>query len=347
MDSIFYKGMDISFLDEIEQGHGRFYETNGQAMDCLDILQHNGVNSIRLRIWNEPPGRYCNLERTLVMAKRIKDRNLHFLLDFHYSDMWADPAKQNKPKAWERLDFKALTQAVFQYTEKVMKALKDQGTLPDMVQIGNEITPGMLWADGRVDGVFDTEQQWEKLTTLVQSGIQAAKAVYPEVNIMIHIDRGGDNEASVKFYDRFVQYGVEFNTIGLSYYSWWHGTLNDLRDNLIDLSERYGKDIVVVETAYPWTLESDNGLSFIVASEEQLHPGYPATVEGQTSYLKDFVEIIRQTPGGRGIGFHYWEPCWIPSKLDWSVGHDNNWSNLTLFDFDGHKLRSLEICKVL
>jgi arabinogalactan endo-1,4-beta-galactosidase len=101
----------------------------------------------------------------------------------------------------------------------------------------------------------------------------------------------------------------------------------------------------VVETAYSWALESDKGLSFIVASEEQLHPGYPATVEGQTSYLKDFVEIIRQTPGGRGIGFHYWETCWIPSKPDWSVGHDNNWSNLTLFDFDGRKLRSLEICK--
>jgi arabinogalactan endo-1,4-beta-galactosidase len=341
---MFMNGMDISFLDEIEQSGGAFLDDD-KEMDCLYILKQNGVNSIRLRIWNAPQGIYCNLEKTLIMAKRIKESGMHFLLDFHYSDMWADPGKQIKPKAWENLDFDELKNAVFEYTQKVMNAMRAQGTLPDMVQIGNEITPGMLWDEGKVEGKLDTDTQWEKFTLLVKFGIEAAKSVHPDVSIMIHIDRGGDNSSSRKFYDRFKQFNVEFDTIGLSFYPWWHGTLDDLRNNLADLAIRYGKDIVVVETAYPWTLHSTEPLSFIVSDEKQLLPGYPASVEGQTQYLQDLIEIIEQTPNGKGKGLHYWEPCWIPSKKEWSVGHANNWSNLTLFDFKGRKLNSLEVFK--
>lgn len=343
--SQFYKGMDVSFLDEIEV-HGGSFSENGTTADCLDILKRNGVNSIRLRIWNEPVGGFCNLERTLLMARRIKEHGLHFLLDFHYSDRWADPANQWKPKAWEELPFDGLKQAVYDYTYEVLSALKGQGSLPDMVQIGNEITPGMLWNEGKVGGEeFDTDEQWTRFAELVKAGIAASKAVDPDIRIMIHIDRGGDNPESRKFYDRFKEQGVEFNTIGLSFYPWWHGTLEDLRNNLNDLAERYDKDIIVVETAYPWTLEKREGLDFIFNSEEQQHAGYPATVEGQAAYLQDFVRIVQETAGGRGIGFHWWEPCWIPSKPEWSVGHGNNWSNLTLFDFEGNMLKSLEVLK--
>lgn len=341
----FIKGMDVSFLDEIEQYGGVFSEGAREA-DCLDIMQGNGVNSIRLRIWNDPSGGFCNLERTLAIAKRIKARNMHFLLDFHYSDKWADPANQWKPEAWEGFDFEEMLVAVYHYTYKVLIALQAQGTLPDMVQIGNEITPGMLWSDGKVDGVeWDTDEQWRKFTDLVKSGIVAAKVVDPTMNIMIHIDRGGDNPSSRKFFDRFIQHGVEFDTIGLSFYPWWHGILEDLRANLMDLAVRYDKDIVVVETAYPWTIEAKKGLDFIVNDKEQLHAGYPATVEGQARYLQDLITIIKETPNGKGTGFYYWEPCWIPSKPEWSVGHANNWSNLTLFDYAGNKLKSLEVLK--
>jgi arabinogalactan endo-1,4-beta-galactosidase len=227
----------------------------------------------------------------------------------------------------------------------VLAALKAQGTLPDMVQIGNEITPGMLWDDGRVGGDFDKDEQWVKFAELVKAGIAGAKAVDPDIRIMLHIDRGGDNPACVKFFDRFGREGVEFDTIGLSFYPWWHGTLEDLRLNLNDLAVRYGKDIVVVETAYPWTLQKREDLSFIVNSEEQLHEGYPASVIGQGKYLRDFISIIQDVPQGRGVGFHYWEPCWTPSKPSWSVGHGNNWSNLTMFDFDGRKLSSFGALK--
>lgn len=337
----FIHGMDVSFLDEIEQSGGIYYEGE-ESKDCLEILQYSGVKSIRLRIWNDPSGGFCNLDRTLRMAKRIKALGMHFLLDFHYSDKWADPANQWKPRHWKSLEFDGLKEAVYKYTYDVLYALKMQGTSPNMVQIGNEITPGMLWEEGRVDGEFDTDTQWDQFTQLVKSGIAGAKAVDDALNIMIHIDRGADLEASQKFYDRCAQFEVEFETIGLSYYPWWHGTLEDLHQNLKNLSLRYDKDIIVVETAYPWTLEARDGFPLIVEREEQLHEGYAATVEGQTKYLEDLIHIIGQTPNERGIGYYWWEPAWIPSKGDWSVGHPNNWSNLTLFDYEGRKLGTLK-----
>lgn len=339
MEKPFIKGMDVSFLDEIET-FGGTYEENGVKDDALAILKRSGVNAVRLRIWNEPPGGFCDLKRTLLMAKRIKDLGLFFLLDFHYSDGWADPANQWKPKAWEGLIFADLVQAVHDYTLDVLTALKRQGTLPDMVQIGNEITPGMLWNDGRVDGEHDTDEQWEKFAALVKSGIRAAKSTNPSMGIMIHIDRGGDAQASLSFFERFEKLGVAFDTIGLSFYPWWHGTLQDLRQTLETLAVRFGKDINVVETAYPWTIDASGGRTYIVDKKEQLLDGYPATVEGQSAYLRDFIEIVRSTPQRRGAGFYWWEPAWIPSKKEWSVGHGNDWSNLTLFDFEGRRLAS-------
>ncbi|CAM3982252.1 arabinogalactan endo-1,4-beta-galactosidase [Paenibacillus alkaliterrae] len=341
MTKTFIKGMDMSFLDEIEMSGGK-YEENGQSADALQIMKNNGVNAIRLRIWNDPVGGFCNLERTLLMAKRIKALDMHFLLDFHYSDKWADPANQWKPKAWEHLSFDVLNDEVFNYTYFVLSELKGQGTLPDMVQIGNEITPGMLWNDGKVDGEFDTEEQWVKFTTLVKSGIVAAKAVAPLINIMIHIDRGGDLAASRRFFEKFAQHGVKYDTIGLSFYPWWHGSLDDLNNNLQELTSTFGKDINVVETAYPWTLDASEGRSCIVDKEEQLHAGYPATVQGQADYLLDLIGIIKKAAGDRGVGFYWWEPAWIPSKEEWSVGHANNWLNLTLFDHEGRVQPALE-----
>lgn len=332
--------MDVSFIDEIESHGGYYYESNGERQDLLTLLKNNGTNAIRLRIWNEPEGRFCNLERTLDIAKRLKQHGLQFLLDFHYSDRWADPANQWKPKAWEGLSYDELLEAVKAYTIHVLKALREHNAIPDMVQIGNEITPGMLWNEGRVDGDYDTQEQWEQFAGLVKAGIQGVKAVDASIPIMIHIDRGGDEEASLKFYDRFQQLKVEFDVIGLSYYPWWHGSLEALRSNLHQLAKRYGKPIYIVESAYPWTLAQPEGMEWIVNKEEQLLPDYPATVSGQQGYFEQLLSIIRDVPNGLGQGFYYWEPAWIPMKSEWSVGHPNNWGNLTLFDFNGQKLES-------
>ncbi|SHN52299.1 arabinogalactan endo-1,4-beta-galactosidase [Paenibacillus sp. ov031] len=345
-EEAFVLGMDVSFMDEIEQHGGTYRDEHGQQADLLTLLKLGDANAIRLRIWNDPVGGFCNLERTVAVAKRIKEQGLQFLLDFHYSDRWADPANQWKPKAWEKLSYEELQREVCTYTADVLRTLKEHDALPDMVQVGNEITPGMLWDEGHVGGEeHDTDEQWERFAGLVKYGIAAVKSVDSEIKIMIHIDRGGDNAESRKFYDRFEALGVEFDIIGLSYYPWWHGTLDALRDNLHDLAERYGKPINVVETAYPWTLEQPEGHEWILNQEELLLPGYPASVEGQTRYLKDLLQIIREVPGGLGAGFYYWEPAWIPSKEEWSVGHPNNWGNLTMFDFKGQKLQSFSALK--
>jgi arabinogalactan endo-1,4-beta-galactosidase len=336
----FVIGMDVSFMDEIESHGGYYYESNGERQDLLTLLKNNGTNAIRLRIWNEPDGGFCNLDRTIEIAKRLKQHNLQFLLDFHYSDGWADPANQWKPKAWAELSYEELLQAVRTYTSFVLEALKEQAVLPNMVQVGNEITPGMLWDDGRVDGDYNTDKQWQQFAGLVKAGIEGVKSVDSSISIMIHIDRGGDEKASRVFYDRFQQLNVEFDVIGLSYYPWWHGPLEALRSNLHHLAVRYGKPIYVVESAYPWTLEQLAGGEWIVNKEEQLLPDFPATPEGQQQYFEQLLSIIRDVPNGLGEGFYYWEPAWIPMKSEWSVGHPNNWGNLTLFDFNGQKLQS-------
>lgn len=344
MNIEFIKGADISFVDEIEAEGGAYYE-NGVQRDVLDILQDSGVNSARLRIWNNPEFDYCNPQKTLMMAKRIKEKGLHFLLDFHYSDYWADPSKQYMPKAWEQLSFEELVQAVEKFTASFIEQLIAQGTAPDMVQVGNEITNGMIWGEGRVDGEHNTPEQWEKLGQLIAAGIRgvqaAAAAGDAAIPVMIHIDRGGDNEGSRYFYDKLVALGIDYDIIGLSYYSWWHGTLEEFSDNMADLAKRYRKPIVVVEVAYPWTMTPPDEQPLIFNKEEWIYPGFPPTVEGQRQWLLELTKRIKAVPDGLGLGFYYWEPCWIPSKPTWSVGHENNWSNLTLFDYKGNKLDSL------
>lgn len=340
----FIKGVDVSFLDEIEDSGGRFY-SDGIEKDCLSILHDHGVNMVRLRIWNAPLGGYCNLERTLAMAKRVVAQGMALMLDFHYSDSWADPGSQTKPRAWVDLDQAELEKAVYAYTKHVMQTLGACGIQTAIVQIGNEITNGMLWDAGRIHHArADEDQNWDDFSGLLRSGIQAVHdGTEPGCDplIMIHIDRGADNSGSRHFFDHMMSYGVPFDLIGLSYYPWWHGTLQAAKANIDDLALRYGKNIVVVETAYPWALHPRDGQGPIVHSKDQLHAGYPASVEGQHQFLLDLMELVRGAADARGIGVVYWEPCWIPIKEKWSVGHANNWDNLTLFDGRGHALRSL------
>ena len=207
-----------------------------------------------------------------------------------------------------------------------------------MVQVGNEITPGMLWDDGRVDGPFDTPEQWAKLARLLEAGASAVRSEAPSAQVMLHIDRGGDNAGARRFFDQMARLGVDYDWIGLSYYPWWHGPLEALKENLDDLALRYGKPILLAETAYPWTLRSTDRVPNIVGSPEQLHPGYPATVEGQGAFLREVTRIVRRTPGGLGRGVVYWEPVYVSTpKTDGSP-----WENLTLFDEEGRALPSLQ-----
>lgn len=269
-------GADISFLPELENRGMKFYDTNGAEKDAIHILKDHGLNYIRLRIFNDPArdsgysprAGFCDLAHTLQMAKRIKAAGMKILLDFHYSDYWADPQKQWMPAVWRGKSIPKLKQALYEYTKMVVQALKDQGTAPDMVQVGNEINHGMVWPAGSVTG-------FDNLAQLFFAGVQGVKAVSPSTSIMLHIALGGQNDESKFFIDNMINRGVQFDVIGLSYYPKWHNSLADLDYNLDDLCRRYNKDVIVVE--YSHVKREVNELSFNVA-------------------------------GGRGKGSCIWEP---------------------------------------
>lgn len=268
-------GADISFLPELEARGVRFQD-KGEQRDAIQILKDHGFNYIRLRIFNDPsadsgysPGKgFCDLEHTKQMARRIKAAGMKFLLDFHYSDYWADPGKQFKPAAWKGLVFATLKDSLYRFTKRVLSELKSQGTLPDMVQIGNEINHGIVWPDGHVNHL-------DSLAQLLKAGTEAVTETDPSIVLMLHVALGGQHDESVFFIDNMLSRGVNFDVIGESYYPKWHGTLDDLGNNLRRLAARYNRDVVVVE---------------------------------YSQLKKEVNEIAFNLPGGRGKGSFIWEP---------------------------------------
>ncbi|MEP6583095.1 MAG: beta-galactosidase GalA [Ginsengibacter sp.] len=259
-------GADISFLPELE-AKGIMFSDKGVQKDAIEILKDHGFNYIRLRLFVDPatdsgysPGKgFCDLAHTLEMAKRIKAAGLKFLLDFHYSDTWADPGKQYKPSAWKSLAFPQLANEVYEYTKKVLLALKKQRTMPDMVQTGNEINHGMIWPDGSI-------QHADNLATLLKAGMTAVKDVDPNIITMVHIALGGQNNESEFFLDNMIKRGVSFDVIGESYYPKWHGTLQDLGSNLSALTKKYNKPVIVAE--YSQLKEEVNKIAFTLPGDD-------------------------------------------------------------------------------
>lgn len=333
----FLDGVDVSFLEQVEAGGGTYRDAAGER-DALEIFRDHGINFVRLRIWHTPPDGACGLGSTLRMARRAKALGLGVLLDIHYSDTWADPGHQSMPAAWVDLEFPDLTRAVHDYTASVVGAMRDDGASPDIVQIGNEITGGFLWEAGRVGGARD--DNWPRLAALLAAGAAGARAGFAPGQtpaILLHVDAGGSNEVCRRFFDHALAEGVPFDLIGVSYYPWWHGSLDDLRANLDDLSERYRKPVLVVETAYPWSLAASDKTHNIVGEASQLAPGYPASVEGQRAFLAAERSIVRGVAGGRGVGMFAWAPDWIPAPAFGSA-----WENVAWFDFDGNALPALD-----
>jgi arabinogalactan endo-1,4-beta-galactosidase len=332
-------GADISSLKKSENMGGIYAYEDGTQADALKILSDHGMNYARIRVWVNSPDGYHGKAQLLEMAKRLKEYGIKLLVDFHYSDSWADPGKQPKPKAWENLDFEGLKKALYDYTFDVCNSLKVQDTPPDMVQIGNEITNGMLWPDGKNDKSFDN------LAALLKEGVRAVKDCSPSTLIMLHVDNGGNNEMYRWWFDNIIGKGVPFDLIGASYYPYWHGTLADLLNNLNDIATRYGKDIILVETAYAFTADDNDDYENIIRTEEQ--PGYPFTPEGQAKMLADIMNVIRAIPNGRGLGVFWWDATWtaVPGN-GWDPAHPaygNNWENQALFDFANRSLPAMNL----
>ncbi len=261
-------GADISFLPQLEE-RGIKFSDNGLQKDAILILKDHGFNYIRLRIFNDPAADsgyspkkgFCDLEHTKQMAKRIKAAGMKFLLDFHYSDTWADPGKQFKPAAWKNLNMMQLAQAVHDFTKEVLVELKKQNTLPDMVQVGNEINHGMLWPDGNSVNI-------DNLAAIIYAGTKAVREVDPKIKLMLHIALGGQNAESIWFLDNMKQRNISFDIIGQSYYPQWHGTITDLQNNLADLTKKYKQDVIVVE--YSEHKKEVNDIAFNLSNKNMI-----------------------------------------------------------------------------
>jgi arabinogalactan endo-1,4-beta-galactosidase len=332
----FLFGGDISMLTKIEALGGVFRE-DGEPDDPLAIFRRNGFNIARLRLFVNPNHQNAvvnDLPYTLALARRVKAARMQFLLDIHYSDTWADPGHQTKPAAWKDLDFDALVKKVHSYTSDVLDACQRNGTPPDMVQIGNEIRPGFLWPDGKLygDSPGSPEERWERFARLLKAGIAAARSAEGSPRVMIHIDKGGKSAATKRFFTGLQEHEVDFDVIGLSYYPWWHGSMADVRKNLHETARAFGKDIVVVETAYPYRGER-------WAKEPNM--AWPISPEGQRAFLSELVAVVRGVPDDRGIGVVWWYPESLPVKglHVWRGGSN------ALFDSDGNALPALGVLR--
>jgi len=331
-------GSDISSLKKSEDMGGIYRYSDGTQADALQILKDQGMNYARLRVWVDPIDGYHGKSEILEMALRLKSQGIKLLVDFHYSDNWADPGKQFKPAAWKDLDFEQLKKALYDHTFDVCSSLVAQGTPPDMVQVGNEINAGMLWPDGDYN-------HFDNLAALLKEGYQAVKDCSSSTLVMLHIAEGGDNDLARWWFDNITRREVPFDVIGISYYPFWHGSLAELQSNLFDVSSRYEKDVIVVETAYAFTDQEDDFLSNI-ANRDLMVPGYPFTPEGQRAMLRDIVSIVRAVPNGRGLGIFWWDATWTAvtgngwDSTDPQSG--NAWENQALFDFNDRALPALE-----
>ena len=288
-------GADLSFLKQAE-ARGTVFMDEGQPKPGLQIFKDHGYDWVRLRLFHTPTRLPNDLDYTIASANEAKALGYKLLLNYHYSDTWADPQKQIMPRAWEGLSHEELVVAVFEYTRDTMRAFDEAGVFPEMVQIGNEVRPGMLWPDGRLP------DNWQNFADLLNAGIRgvnAATGTNTPPRIMIHYDLGADREGSMNFFNNLKTFGVEYDVIGLSYYPWWHGSLLDLRENLHALAREHDKDIVLVEVAYCWR-----------PTEYRDKPApFPETPEGQREFLEEVNRIVLDTPNDRGIGIFWWEPA--------------------------------------
>jgi arabinogalactan endo-1,4-beta-galactosidase len=319
-------GADVSFLPQAE-AQGIEFKDNGQAKPGLQLFRDHGYNWVRLRLFHTPTRLPNDLEYTIAAAQAAKKLGFKVLLNFHYSDTWADPGKQFLPKAWEGKSHDELVEAVFEYTRDVIVAMREAGAMPDMVQPGNEVIAGMMWPHGRLP------QNWSQFAEYTKAGIRGVEAGAlteeggdaPKPQIMVHIDRGGDLERTRDFYDHCREHAIEFDVIGQSYYPWWHGSLDDLRENMAFMAETYEKPIMLVEVAYNWR-----------RAEYRDQPGpFPETPEGQREFLRQVDAVVRSTPHGRGAGVFWWEPAVPPQPISSRGMFDEDFNALpviTVFD---------------
>lgn len=372
--SKFIKGMDLSTMLELEQCGAKYF-VDGKEMDILDVMKMNDVDTIRLRIWNdpkspegEPYGAGNNdVDATIEMGKRITDAGLGVLVNFHYSDFWADPGKQYKPKAWENYGVEELEKAVYDFTKESMEKILAAGVNVTLIQVGNELSNGLLWPEGQL---WDKEKgeidNYENVAKFINAGIRACREVKADIPIMIHLDNGGNNELYRRWFGHYIPQAENFEYIGLSYYPFWHGRLDQLEYNMNDIAKEFGKELIIAEVSMGFTMEDYKDYEKLDDSERKGYAtrpdlveniDYPMTIQGQIDFTKDFLNRVANVAEDKGCGFFWWEPAWIPVPgSGWATPaalnyiHENGpcgneWANQALFDYDGNALPTWNVIR--
>lgn len=365
----FILGADVSTLLAVERGGGRFQTAQGQPASALGLLRDAGMGWARLRLWHTPVnaddvkegGRLVSrrgdpvgggdngLDTTLALARRLHDQGFKWLLDLHYSDHWTDPGKQFKPAAWAGLEGSELAAAVERYTAEVLARLHAQGTPPHMVQIGNEVNGGMLWPSGKTWRETPQERIGGEAAFhgLLAAGIRAVRAFDRQhgrfTPVMLHVaftGGGKSRETLERLYSGFEAAKLDYDVIGLSWYPYFHDPIDSLRDTLAVLGRRFGKPMILVETAYGWRADNPGGAPGIFNAGHAEKSGWPATPQGQAQFAREVVQAVAQAPNGLGV--FWWEPAWLAVPgAGWRTGDGNGWANQTLFDTDGRPLPAL------
>ena len=299
----FAKGADVGWLPQMEATGYKFYDTDGKQKDCLQLLKDRGINTIRLRVWvnpsNDKASGHCSPAETVTMAVRAKNLGMRIMIDFHYSDSWADPGKQTKPAAWVNHTFLELQNDVYNHTFEVLNLLKAAGVTPEWVQVGNEIPGGMLWPDGK-------SSNFGQLAQLLNKGYDAVKAVNTKIKVIVHVDEGNNNAKFRWFFDNAKANAVKYDVIGMSYYPYWiksdyKVTIADLANNLNDMASRYDKEVMVVEVGGDFTL-----------------------VQNTYDMLAATIKAVKAVPNNKGLGVIYWEP---QGEKSWSGYQLNAWQS--------------------
>lgn len=324
----FITAVDISRYPEISSSNPTFFDLEENQNDFLTILKDNGVNTVRLRLWVNPNNEHSGFEEVKQFSQTLKNNEFKIWLTLHYSETWADPGHQETPSQWSGLSFNNLKDSIYDYTKKVITEIN-----PNYIQIGNEINNGILHPYGEIS------TNYKNFISLIQEGCSAVRENSDDCKIIIHF---AGIENSDFFFSQLSS--INYDIIGLSYYPIWHGkSLNDLKTTMQSLSESYNKQIMIAETAYPFTLEWNDWTNNIVGSDDQLIlPEYPATAEGQCKFIMDLKVITQELE--KGIGFCYWGAELIAWKGNQSTDA-SPWENQALFNFDNEALPVLRAFK--
>jgi arabinogalactan endo-1,4-beta-galactosidase len=338
------RGADLSFT-LLEEKAGNKVSENGKKAPIERILANHGANYVRLRLWVDPAKGYSGSKAdTLKLARRAADAGMKIYLDLHYSDTWADPTYQTIPESWNHTRLTVLSGEVRDYTRDVLEEFASQGTPVDMVQLGNEVSAGILWPLGKLDDSLPGGG-WPGFLTLLRAGAAgvhdaelAGPAAGHPVRIAIHTDRISDPDALRGWVEHLRTGKVPFDLVSLSYYAFWQGPMSKLGAAMDELARSLGIDVLVTETAYPWTLEGGNPLLGIADLAKLPEADrFPPTPAGQIAYFEALRTLISQVPDGHGLGFIDWEPGWLPG-VGPHPGEDSTLANVTMFDHKGRML---------